>query len=713
MKKLAISVIALTILLYISIGLNLPIIREIIVFTYLTFVPGYLLVRIIKLEKTTLLETALLAIGLSITFLMFFGLLINQLFLIGISKPLITEPILLSLSAIVLLFLFIEYRRNQNDSITSTGKINFNLTKQIYLKVSILMLPPLTGTVGALFHNIPMMAASLILIALICLASVLAPKFISPTLHPFLIFSISISLLLPIVFVSSNIVGYDSNLEYYVFQLTQNSGHWTFLSITSNSLPTVNYNSMLSITILPTIYASLMNIDSPTLFKILYPFIFSIIPVVLYEVWQKQIGRGSSLVSVFFLIFNIITFSGIGPISLGRQIVSELFLILSIFILLNSRISINKRKILFTIFGISVIFSHYSSAYIYLAITLFLFVTLRIMRKPNKVLSAKIIFLLSAITLSWYSITLSPIVTLAQSFSTIFSKLSLDFLNPSARASGNYLSQPLTNVSNLTSVAIFAIVNAIMILGILALIVKSNKLTITLEYRLLAILSAIILFLCIAIPNVAPALNINRFYAIAVLFLAPCFALGIDALLNFSKTFASKILKKRFLIRGSVSTLLICVLLLSFLLTQTGFVNRLTNNTPLVRPIEIDRLQASTDRVVAINYYSGYISDYDVSGAKWLREYYNGSSVFGDYLSINNVLVSYGLIPPSHMNTIENPPYLKQGSVVFLSQMNLQNDVTITYSNQFNTSQIMPSLSKSDIIYSNGETEIRYVNKIS
>src|SRR5665647_3897766 len=82
-------------------GINLPIIRQLISIIYLLFVPGSLCLRCLKIHGLSIIESLLYSIGLSITSLMFIGFFINQfhvyllfdLSLIHISEPTRRTPI--------------------------------------------------------------------------------------------------------------------------------------------------------------------------------------------------------------------------------------------------------------------------------------------------------------------------------------------------------------------------------------------------------------------------------------------------------------------------------------------------------------------------------------------------------------------------------------------------------------------------------------------
>ena len=84
-------IITLLLLTDLTIILNIPFLRQILGFLFLTILPGLLILQILKLNKIEFLEKFILMWGLSISFLMLFGLLINNLSLnLGYETPLST-----------------------------------------------------------------------------------------------------------------------------------------------------------------------------------------------------------------------------------------------------------------------------------------------------------------------------------------------------------------------------------------------------------------------------------------------------------------------------------------------------------------------------------------------------------------------------------------------------------------------------------------------
>ena len=84
-KKFLEVTIAIQLAMWSVIGLNvigshISIIRPLIGFIYLTFIPGIIILRILKLHKLGNIETLLYTVGLSIATLMFTGLFMNTVY---------------------------------------------------------------------------------------------------------------------------------------------------------------------------------------------------------------------------------------------------------------------------------------------------------------------------------------------------------------------------------------------------------------------------------------------------------------------------------------------------------------------------------------------------------------------------------------------------------------------------------------------------------
>jgi uncharacterized membrane protein len=464
----------MTLLANIAIFIDIPILREIIVFIFLSFIPGFAILRLFKLKEDSFLDTFLFSACLSIAFVMLIGLLVNELYLIlGFSQPLSTIPLTVAISAFTLAAFFVEYRRDLSENLKSKTIFEGKLKKLLPLSL-ILFLLPLLSAVGVLYLNVDVILFSEAIIAALCIISVVSRKLVPENFYPFLIFSISIALLCQILLTSKYILGVDSNLEYYVFRLTQINGHWGFLNAIVNPVITNRFDTMLSITLLPAIYSALMSAQGATVFKILYPFIFALVPLTLYRIFEKQFGKLIGLLSALFFVFTSTAFYGTEPIGLNRQIVGELFLVLSVFILLSKTIPVTKRRLLLIIFGAALVVSHYSLAFIYLAMITLVFIISRLKPKFDDTLNGLTVLLLFVMTFAWYAIGPSaPLASLADTIKLAFMELTTGVINVQAGTATSLFGTPqVFTPATWINLLASGIANLFLIIGVFAIILR-------------------------------------------------------------------------------------------------------------------------------------------------------------------------------------------------------------------------------------------------
>ena len=118
---LALSLVAVADL---SIILNIPVLRQVFGFVLLTFLPGFLLVQIVRLTKNPL-EKAVFLVGLSVSFLMF------------VSDPISLFPLTTTLSVVLAGLSLVAYR---------TGAFDFEITAcDLKTFVDTILSPPVMG----------------------------------------------------------------------------------------------------------------------------------------------------------------------------------------------------------------------------------------------------------------------------------------------------------------------------------------------------------------------------------------------------------------------------------------------------------------------------------------------------------------------------------------------------------------------------------------
>jgi uncharacterized membrane protein len=712
-RKDALAIPIVTLLLVAAILLNIPIIRDVIVFAYLSFVPGFVILKTLKLKEIGLLNTFLISVGLSLFSSMFVGLLVNEAYLIlGLSTPLSIIPLTAAMSTFTLILFFISYRRDFSISFVSLNEM-LKDAKNYFPLVLALIILPILSIVSALYANIPIMIILCLAMVILCVLSLASHKIIPSKYYPFLVFSISISILLLNLLMSKYIIGDDASMEYYVFRITQTRGYWGSLSAVTNPWPVLFYNSMLSVTLLPSVYSVLMNLQNAMLFKILYSFVFSLVPLSLYGIYKNVTSKMIGLLSTLFFIFTVNAFFG-ELTSVDRQIIGEFFLVLSILIWLEKTLPLKEKRLLLIIFGAAIAISHYSIAIIYVILISLIVIISSIKPKFDNVFDASTVLAIFGITFLWYAFSTSSIITpIITKIQGTLSELT-NFGIKSAGSTSVIYGLPQTfTVASWINLAVSGVATLFLVIGIPIVILLAKRMEISDNYKLIIIVGAIIFAVSYLLPTVAATLNFTRFYAITMLFLSPCFAIGALTILKIVQDIAKKRNKNRksnaaFLNkRWKTGLLLVAIILSAYFLSQSGFVNYATGGAVKSPTFDYNRMATSSNPNVEIQFYGTYIQAQDAFSADWLVKYTNDSSiVYADSESNIHVLISCSLIPFNLIQPLTNNTNPAQGNIIYLDSLNVVKDMIPASTGSFNGSQISSCLNGSDLIYSNGNSEI-------
>ena len=391
--------VSILLLVDIVILLNIPFLRQIFGFLFLTLLLGLLILQILKLNKIGPTEKFVLSVGLSIPFLMFFGLLLNNLSLsLGYETPLATIPLLISFNLAFIILAATGSKVNKNQ-IFSLPNLNLSTSEKAFLIVPVVF-PALSifgmHVMNTTDNNIILMFLLFLIpiyVVSVCLFNNKFPK----RLYPIVILLISISLLLLMALRSNHIViGSDTGREFYLFHVTLNNLHWGIYGHSA-------LDACLSISLLPTIYHSILNISPEFLFKILYSLLFSVSPLVIYILSKKYIGElYGFLTSCFFMFQDIF----LATASNTRTNLAILFFALAMMVLFSDKIDPLKKRILFIVFMASCMVSHYATTYIFFIIMLGTFIGTEILSKRytlKKVVSLTMAMLFFALIFFWYS----------------------------------------------------------------------------------------------------------------------------------------------------------------------------------------------------------------------------------------------------------------------------------------------------------------------
>lgn len=586
-----------------ELGLHVPLLRPVVGFFYITFVPGILLLRFLNIKQLDGTKTILYCLGLSLWAVMILGLLMNSLYpLFGVNKPISLLPLLATISSVVISFCAIILIRDNGIPDLYVIYMDNQPFRTFYL-----LLIPIISIFGANLVNINTNSSLLLVLILLISAIFIGTTVnnqIDTKVYPLIIFSLALSLLFHNSLISEYLVGWDIHFEYRVSEFVQLNGFWDY-SIYSNA------NSVLSVTLLPSIYSTILNIDGIWVYKIIYPFCFAFVPVGLYRSYKDQFGSTIALLAVFYFITVATFFNEV--IFLARQLIAEIFYMLVIVTMFSDSKERGPHfKLLLIIFSSGIVISHYGLTYLYLGISLISLAFMYIFfhkELSHDALSPLHVLLFAVMGLSWYifisnSSSFSTLVRFGDhAINTIFAEL----LNPASNQALNILTRDEISAIYKILKYLYYISQFFILVGIVDILVKMRLKKYRYNYIYASYsLSCFIIFLSnVIIPNFN-VMNIHRIYHLLLFILSPFTIIG------GLKTFKLINIKRP----GAIKLLILYISI--FLLFSTGFVNEVLNDHP--KSISLSPYLDSTR-----------FNQMEAFGATWISNYsVCNSTLYGD-----------------------------------------------------------------------------------
>jgi uncharacterized membrane protein len=616
------------------------------------------------------------------------GLLLNFLGpLIGIPGPLTLTPLMVVISAIVLLLWFV---RGDDYDIPA---FSFGLKKLIAVGAVTSTIVVCT-VIGTMLVNAPPQSDNLILlftlafISIIVGISVFSKKLFPTESYPLILFAITTALLLPVSLFSDYIHGGDIFNEYVVFKLTQSSSFW-------NPAISGRLYAMLSVTILPTIYSNILGLEPTWILKIVYPLIFAIVPLGVFQLFKSKFGKETAFFSVLFFVSNLVFFSEI--VTLARQMIGELFFILLFLTIFNKNIKGYVKWSCFCIFSFGLVVSHYALAYIFLGFIV-VFWLFSFLSKRKMSVSAGMVFIFAAMAFVWYiySSASSTFNDLVNMINNITSNFVSDFLNPLSRGSSvlqaTGLESGVGTFWHIVGTYLYYATEILIVVGLLGLMLRQRRSFFKDEYYIMAFLSMGLLVACIVVPNLATSFNMTRFYQVSLFFLAPfCVIGGMDIVRLLSR----KRVKKYLL------AIVVLAVIIPFFLFQTDFVYEVAKEQSVSLPLSSYRLSS-----YELTYY-GVLKPTEVSGARWLLQFSNpNESIYADFQF--GGMFTYVGIQAGALSAPSSGVPIGKGSYLYLGEYNIIDGVVLNgYTTApLNIAQIDPNPNETSLVYSSGSCEI-------
>ena len=730
-----------------TLGFNSHVFRQITGFIYLTFIPGSLLLSILKPKQLGSIETFLCVIGLSISFTFFFGVSLNFFLpLIGIAKPLSLWPLLSSFILMTFCLTLAACKFGKGFNIHINGKFIKDSLLNIYglLPILIPFLAILSSFVVFNYKNNYLILINYLLMAISVLMVVFIKK-VSTKLYPLYIFSISLGILWTHSLISCDIVGGDIQLEYYTLSTVINNTFW-------DSQIHTNLNAMLSITIMPPIYSILLNLSPVWILKIIYSFLLSLVPLALFLMYKNFCSEKISFLAAFFFIsFPSFFFEIVG---LSRQELAEFFIVISLLLIFNKSDDFLKKNIILLVFLFSIVVSHYTAAYIYLIIFGSYVVLLFLMEKdtinnffgkfkirlkyPEKanlnVITVTYVLIFLTFAMGWYIYISqsSSLLSVVKIGNTILTNIYSNFF--SAAGMDPYVMQALGLGQMRSSEIVWQIARImqyltqfLIIIGVYGMLTRYRKFF-NRSYVSLALVNLFIILLSISLPYFASKINMTRIFHICLFILAPFCILGGLMVFQFLSNVLSpkgfNILIRKVLARisfvnisltglsltekppiGRSLKLLAVIVLIPYFLFGTGFVFEVTGATPTSMPLSLYKADWP------------FHTQSEIQACEWLNGVTNANyRVYADWYGGGFVGLKVSKLDVHHF-TVDNSR-IKKNSLIFLRRWNIENGtlylpssgksgVTLNYVN-INDGYYCEFLNKQDVIYDNGNAKFLY-----
>ncbi|MBW9223591.1 DUF2206 domain-containing protein [Methanothermococcus sp. SCGC AD-155-E23] len=721
-----------------NLGIDTFIIRPLIGFIYLTFIPGYLLLRILKLHNLDTIESLLYAVGLSLFLDMIVGFLINMLYpILGITGRPITEiPIVLTMILVVGILSIVAYIRDKDYENPDYISLKDIINPQV-LFLSLIPFMAIFGTYLVNYHdNNILLIVMIIVIALVSLI-VGFTNWINEKYFPYALWVIAISLILHQQLISQTIIINDCVGEFYYAKNVISLGYWPWYEYAediSNLFPST-YNSVLSVTVLPAVFHYITHISLNWIYKLILPLFYSLLPLSLY-ISFKYITNNKKL--LFLSTFLFISTTGFLKIpTITKQLLAQLYVLLLIITFLNPKIKSHTRMLLLSIFSFSLVVSHYTTTYLVIPSIVFILLFFKVWKwifpLRNNIMEKELTIVLGILVIfaiSWYMYT-------SQSISF---KSFLDFIQSlwTYEVFDIYESRLLYTVtvklsSGITDHIIKFLYMVLSFFIFIGYVDRLNSGTVKKDLttgRYIFILGfggflLLLLILAIVLPSITSSFDTVRLYQTSLLILSIFAIFGIKKFVDILNTILKKLMWDISLDYIKLSSIFVILLLI---FPGTSLVSEIINDNPRSISLSKEKILNSGSIKFKISYFQRVIPTENIISGKWIGKYGDSNDIYRfDVVQGYPSLLLYGDVK-GKVYSVAKGRILDNGTVEVYYDLPKDNTIMqLTYQNLvyglywtwynplqtyilYNRSDVKPIIVNSSKIYDNGKSQVLWYN---
>ena len=677
-------------------GIKIPFLRQLLGLIFLSYIPGIIILRILRCHNLSNIKTLIFSIALSILVVYGVGFVAIQLFPhFGISQPLSEMPLLTLLSLVQIILCVVCYLL-ENEPNKNLGRVY--VLDHLSLIFAIFLVPfmAVIGTYLVNYYQCNFLLLLMFATILVTGAYLCFKPTVSNNLYPIWILAISISLILHRTLITDYVQAYDVIFEYYVASNIIADSNWL-----PNSMYYLQYSSVLSVTIAPAVYSTICNLTLEEIYKICFPMILSIIPLGIYHVANQFINEKRAFLSAFIFISLRDFYTQIPFIS--KQIFAELFFICIILVLYGKRTHIHEQSLLLIIFSIGMIVSHYGTTYFFASALVFTLLGSQMIyvifsKNTNNIfinstnfslytdnnggrkIDLKFVLFFIIFTFVWYiysSISANySFFTTVEWLDVICKNVFTEFADSGSSRGAYLLTQAPRSALTAIYKLLFIFLGAFVTLGILHTVLhRSKSMKIDGDYLIMSIFTIFILGASIIVSNFA-VMNPGRLFHISLMLTAPFAVIGGIGFFYFLLCCVLRLEQKS---SKNIAEILFCVFGLIFLIFNSGLVFELVNEHPHSISLSQNSIRQYGDISDRGGLFATITTEFDVSGARWLGSYYNlcpesmtyGTLGYGQGLL---PLMAYGNIPYSNIRELDVYD-LPGNSYIFLYSFNVLENI--------------------------------------
>jgi uncharacterized membrane protein len=661
-----------------TLGFTVPILRKVVGFLFLTFVPGLLFLRVLRIHHLGAVKTTVYSIGLSLMVLMFSCFVLNQFcFIFGITHPMALWPLVFNISCLTIILVILSFIRDRTFASPSYLTICDILSLPV-LVFSLLPFFAIAGTYLMNFYNINLVLMFLLLVIAFVPVVIIFTNYIPKKFYAYAVFSLALTLVYHTSLISNYIWGWDIQYEYYLTNAVIQNSFWDPANFGG-------LNGMMSLMMLGPVYSLILNMNLIWVFKVIYPFLFAFVPFTLYELFKAQIEEKMAFLACFFFISFYSFYTDM--LGLARQEIAELFCALILLSIIDNNLKSVYQNLFFIFFSMSLIVSHYGLSYLFMFILVLTWILttighyvythkyghrffMRIQQKSDlfsRSFLQKIefhsgfpswnsTFFYVTFILAWYIYTtnssnFSNIVRIANQ---ITRGISSELVNPDT-VQGLMLVTSST-VTPLHEIAKYLHLLTIffIIIGFTFSVVRFKGIKFDPKYILLSFGAICICVGGVTLPYFASAINTSRLYQITLILLTPFCITGGVFLLN---CVYSNIYPERFSKFPLLSIKMLSGFFVVFFLFNSGLIYELFNNYPTSFA-----LNSSLDNAV--------FNKQEVSATLWLNDVKDNRPISVDrfrQLELETMMgrINYRTLKTDSMGNVDG--------YIYLGHYNIQN----------------------------------------